>query len=248
MAHTAPILQYMIMNKDQNHFRRAMASEYAVQHDGIVSNREVVVVSGTIRSTADSIADSTARSEGDVRALAQDFFASTVGLIAYSSQTMWALTETTTRTVVGSVLDRIVPSLTDAIVARMDLTGVVLRNVDLRAVVTAALDEMDLTSIVLERVDVDQIVARTDVEAIIDRVPMLQIADYIIEEIDLPQIIRESTGGIAIDAFTTTRFSAARSDEFISKVVDGLLLRRRRRDLSVDHTLEPEPSAAEGDR
>jgi hypothetical protein len=175
-----------------------------------VSSREVVVVSRPYAP------------EGDVRALAQDLFASTVGLIAYGSQTVWALTELTARTVVGSVLDRIVPTLTDAIVSRMDLTGIVLRKVDLHAVVTAALDELDLTTIVLERVDIDQIVARTDV----------QIADYIIEEIDLPQIIRESTGGIAMDAFTTTRFSAARSDEFVSRVVDALLFRRGERDLA----------------
>ena len=191
-----------------------------MHHDGVVSSREVVVVSRPYAP------------EGDVRALAQDLFASTVGLIAYGSQTMWALTELTARTVVGSVLDRIVPTLTDAIVSRMDLTGIVLRKVDLHAVVTAALDELDLTTIVLERVDIDQIVARTDVDAVIDRVPMLQIADYIIEEIDLPQIIRESTGGIAMDAFTTTRFSAARSDEFVSRVVDALLFRRGDRDLA----------------
>lgn len=172
-------------------------------------------------------------SEGNVRALAQDLFASTVGLVVYGSQTMWALTEVTARTIIGSALDRIVPTLTDAIVSRMDLTGLVLRNVDLHAIVTAALDELDLTTIVLERVDIDRIVERADVDAVIDRVPMLQIADYIIEEINLPQIIRESTGGIAMDAFTTTRFSAARSDDFVSKLVDTLLLRRKERDLLI---------------
>jgi len=56
---------------------------------------------------------------------------------------------------------------------------------------------------------------------------MLQIADYIIEEIDLPQIIRESTGGIAMDAFTTTRFSAVKSDEVLSRIVGTLTFRRK---------------------
>lgn len=186
-----------------------------MQHDGIVSSREVVVVSRPYES------------EGDVRALAQDLFASTVGLVVYSTQTVWALTEATARAAIGSVLDRLVPALTDAIVSRMNLTDVVLRNVDLETIVSSALDQLDLTAIVLERVDVDQIVAQTNIEAVIDRVPMIQIADYIIEEIDLPQIIRESTGGIAMDAFTTTRFSAVKSDEILSRVVNGLLLRRQ---------------------
>jgi len=81
---------------------------------------------------------------------------------------------------------------------------------------------------VIDRVDVDEIVGKTDLDAVIDRIPMLQIADYVIEEIDLPQIIRESTGGVALDAFTTTRVSAIRADEIISTMVDTVLLRRLR--------------------
>jgi len=193
-----------------------------VHHDGRVSSREVVVVSRPYES------------EGDVRALAADLLASTVGLMTYSTQTVLSLSEATVRTMVGSVvtplLDRLVPAITDAIVSRIDLTGIVLSRVDVHRIVIAALDELDLTQIVLERVEVDRIVEATDIDAIVDRVPMLQIADYIIEEIDLPQIIRESTGGIAMDAFTTTRFSAVRSDEFVSRVVDTLLLRRAGRD------------------
>ena len=77
-----------------------------------------------------------------------------------------------------------------------------MRQVDLQSIILRALDEIDITQIVIDRVDVDEIVGKTDLDAVIDRIPMLQIADYIIEEIDLPQIIRESTGGVALDAFT----------------------------------------------
>lgn len=187
---------------------------------GVVS-REVVAVSRPYEP------------EGDVLALARDLAASTVGLVVYSSQTAWALTEAAAKAIVGSTLDRVVPAVADAIISRIDLTELVISRVDLRSVVTAALDELDLTTIVLERVDVNQIVARADIDSVIDRVPMLQIADYIIEEIDLPQIIRESTGGMAMDAFTTTRMSAVRTDELVSRIVDALLLRRRQRDLDV---------------
>ncbi len=185
-----------------------------------VTSRDVVVVSRSYEP------------EGDVLSLARDLAASTVGLVVYSAQTAVALTEATIRATVGSVLDRIVPALADAIVSRMDLTDIVLSNVDLRPIVIRALDEIDLTQIVVERVDVNRIVEQADIDSVIDRVPMLQIADYIIEEIDLPQIIRESTGGVALDAFTTTRVSAIRTDEIISKVVDTVLLRRRQRDLN----------------
>ena len=188
---------------------------------GLMPSREVVIVSRPFEP------------EGDVLSLARDLVASTVGLMVYSTQTAFELAQATARAVIGGTLDRLVPPLVDAIVGRMNLTELVVTKVDLRTVVETALDQLDLTEIVVQRVDVNRIVGLADIEDVIDRVPMIQIADYIIEEIDLPQIIRESTGGVAMDAFTSTRLTAARSDEFISKVVDALLLRRKGRDLDV---------------
>lgn len=198
----------------------------------MVASREVVVVSRPFEP------------EGDVLSLARDLAASTFGLMVFSTQTAFALTQVTARSLIGAVLDRVVPPIVDAIIARIDLTDVVISRVDLRAVVETALDQLDLTEIVIQRVDVDRIVAQASIDDVIDRVPMIQIADYIIEEIDLPQIIRESTGGIAMDAFTTTRFSAARTDEFVSKIVDTLLLRRKGRDLEAVDTEDPSRSEA----
>ena len=73
---------------------------------------------------------------------------------------------------------------------------------------------------------------------------MIQIADYIIEEIDLPQIIRESTGGIAMDAFTTTRFSAVKSDEVLSRIVGTFMFRRKegQTEPRIDSEAETDPS------
>ena len=187
----------------------------------LMASREVVVVSRPYEP------------EGDVLSLARDLAASTFGLVVYSTQTAIALTQATARSLIDGALDRLVPPLVDAIVSRVNITELVISKVDLRAVIEAALDQLDLTEIVVQRVDVDRIVAQANVEDVIDRVPMIQIADYIIEEIDLPQIIRESTGGIAMDAFTSTRLSAARTDDFVSRVVDALLLRRKGRDLDV---------------
>lgn len=193
----------------------------------VMASREVVVVSRPYQP------------EGDVLSLAKDLAASTVGLLVFSTQTAVALTQATARSVVGGLLDRLVPPLVDAIVSRMDLTELVVTRVDLRVVIESALDRIDLTQIVVDRVDVNRIVGLADVDAVIDRVPMIQIADYVIQEIDLPQIIRESTGGIASDAFTSTRFSAARTDEIVSRVIDALLWRRKDRDLEA--VVVPEP-------
>jgi hypothetical protein len=133
----------------------------------------------------------------------------------------------------GAALDRVVPAVVDAVLARIDLTELVVSRVDLNRVVNDALDSLDLTQLVLDRVDVDAIVARADIEAIIDRVPVIPLANYVIEEIDLPQIIRESTGGVATDAVNSIRVQSVGADQLVSRMADRFLLRRRGRKVDV---------------
>ena len=82
---------------------------------------------------------------------------------------------------VNALLDRVVPLVANAIIERLDLTAIVLRQVDLDAIVRETLNRIDMT-------------------VVIDRLPIVDIADYVIEEIDLPRLIRQSTGGVAVDA------------------------------------------------
>lgn len=156
-----------------------------------------------------------------------------VGLAAAGASTLASMIEQAVgRAVESSVdaaLDRLVPAVADAIIERLDLTRVVLEQVDLNRVVTSALDSLDLTQLVIERVDVDAIIERVDVDAIIDRVPLVPLANYVIEEIDLPQIIRESTGGVATDAVNAIRVQGIGADELVSRLADRVLLRRRQR-------------------
>lgn len=138
----------------------------------------------------------------------------------------------------NAVLDAVVPRVADAIVARIELTDLVIDRVDLTRVVTKALDGLDLTDIVVSRVDIDEVVAQADIEKVIDRVPIIPLANYVIEEIDLPQIIRSSTGGIASDAMNTVRVQGVGADELVARLADRVLLRRRGRKL--DAPGEPE--------
>ena len=160
-------------------------------------------------------------------------FSTSVGLAAYTATTVVSLVEQTVTSAVESsvnrALDRLVPAITDAIIERIDLTGIVLARVDLEIIVNRALDTLDLTQLVIDRVDIDELVAQADIEAIIDRVPVIPLANYVIEEIDLPQIIRESTGGIATDAVNTIRVQGVGADQLVSRLADRMLLRRRQR-------------------
>ena len=172
----------------------------------------------------------------------REVVSSSFGLAASTAATMAALVEHTVghavESSVNAALDRLVPTIADAIVARLNLTDLVVEQVDLNRLVNAALDSLDLTQLVIDRVDVDAIVAQADIELVIDRIPIIPLANYVIEEIDLPQIIRESTGGIATDAVNAVRVQGVGADQLVSRMADKVLFRRRQR--RVDAEGDPE--------
>jgi uncharacterized protein YjbI with pentapeptide repeats len=112
----------------------------------------------------------------------------------------------------------------EAVLDRVDLTAVVLQRVDLETLVTAVLDRVDLTAVVLQRVDLDALV-----NAVIARVDLIGLAEEVIDGVDLPEIIRESTGSMASDAVRGARMQGIAADEAVGRAVDRLLLRRKNR-------------------
>jgi hypothetical protein len=138
----------------------------------------------------------------------------------------------------------------DAIINRVDIDDVV-RRVDLDAIVDridvdivakrldidAVADRIDLDRIV-ERLDLDKIVARVDVDAVIDRVDLVAIAEQVIADIDLPEIIRESSGSMASEVVRDVRVQSIEADERVAHIIDRLLRRRRVRE--TDAPGEPE--------
>jgi hypothetical protein len=108
-----------------------------------------------------------------------------------------------------------------AVVDRIDLTALVQQRVDLNAIVAG----VDLDAIA-SRLDVDAVAARLDVDAVIDRLDLGAIAEEVIAAIDLPAIIRESTGSMASETVRGARMQGIAADEAVSRAVDRLLLRR----------------------
>ena len=133
----------------------------------------------------------------------------------------------------------------EAVVERLDLTAIVLERVDLDALVKvvldrvdingvarrvdveAVLDRLDLTAIVLQRVDLDALVKT--VLARIDIADIVGLAEEVIDAVDLPEIIRESTGSMASDTVRGARMQGIVADEAVGRAVDRLLLRHGRR-------------------
>src|SRR5262249_43196831 len=75
---------------------------------------------------------------------------------------------------------------------------------------------------ILERVDMDALLARLDLPTLINNV---------LSEIELGDLIQESTSNIATDARDVVRMQAHSADDLLARVVDRILFRRRARDL-----------------
>jgi hypothetical protein len=144
-------------------------------------------------------------------------------------------------------LDQIVSTVDlDAAVARVDLDAAVAR-VDLDAAVAlvdldAAVARVDLDAAVarvdiaavIDRVDLDVVVATVDLDAVIDRIDVIGIVEEVLDVIDLPAIIRDSTGSMASETVRGARMTSITADDAIQKAIDRALFRRRRERASMD--------------
>jgi hypothetical protein len=144
-------------------------------------------------------------------------------------------------------LTRIVTELVDlqAVIAAVDLDAVIA-TVDLDAAaaridVDAVANRIDLDAIA-SRIDVDAVAARLDVDAVIDRIDLVSIAEEVISAIDLPEIIRESSGSVASETVRGLRMQGIAGDEAVGRIVDRVIRRRRTRE-----TQAPQRDAAGAD-
>ena len=138
----------------------------------------------------------------------------------------------------------------DAIVRKVDIDGIV-RQVDINAIarqvdVDAIVSQVDIDAIarridvdaIVERIDIDAIVSRVDIDAIVQRLDLVALAEEVVNGIDLPEIIRESTGSMASDVVRDARMQSIDADVVIARVVDRII--RRRRGRRTDAPGEPE--------
>ena len=141
-------------------------------------------------------------------------------------------------TVAAAVLDAID---VDQVVARVDLERIVAR-IDLNQIAAridldAIIDRIDIDAIaaridldaIAGRLDLDAIVAGVDIEAILARVDLPGLTEQVIDEVDLGEIIRESSSTMASETVDALRVQGMRVDGLVSRVVDRILLREEPR-------------------
>ena len=149
------------------------------------------------------------------------------------------------------VIAAVVPAVVSEVLDNLDLNAIVRERVDIDGIVATVdiaqiINRLDIDAIVagvdidaiaaridldaiVSRLDIDAIVASVDLAAIVDRLNVVGIAEDVINEIDLPEIIRDSTGSMASQVVRDTRMQTIGADEAVSKLVDRMLRRRRER-------------------
>ncbi|MFE3292446.1 hypothetical protein [Rhodococcus sp. NPDC059234] len=129
----------------------------------------------------------------------------------------------------------------DAVAERIDLAAIV-RRLDLDYIV----DTVDLGR-QIDRVDIDAIAARIDIDAVIERIDLLGLADQIIEGVDLPQIIRDSTGSLSSEAVLGVRTQGMHADDAVAGFVGRLFGRDRPADVPEEKAVESESAGTDDD-
>jgi hypothetical protein len=138
---------------------------------------------------------------------------------------------------VGALIAALVAAVLDEVdlnqvVARVDLNQIAAR-IDLdeivdRVDVDAIAARIDLDAIAA-RIDLDAIVARVDIDAILARVDLPALTEQVIDEVDLGEIIRESSSTMATETVDALRVQGMRVDGLVSRIVDRILLRESQR-------------------
>jgi len=118
---------------------------------------------------------------------------------------------------IGAVVDRVD---IESIVNRLDIDGIVA-EVNLQAIV----DRLDIAAVVA-KVDPDPVVSRVNFDAAMSHIDLIGIAQRVVDGIDLPGIIRESTGSLATEAVAGVRVQGQAADDAVGQLV-GRVLRRR---------------------
>ena len=124
----------------------------------------------------------------------------------------------------------------DLVLDQLDLTGIVLDHVDIDRIVASVdlnevVDQLDVDAIVRRvdldgvaaRIDLDTVADRLDIERVIARLDLAKLSLEVIERIDLPEIIRTSTGTVASESVRVVRMQTFGADRAISGIVNRML-------------------------
>jgi hypothetical protein len=212
----------------------ALARRGRIERDARVRNLEQVVAA-VVPAVVHHLAELVPLTELIRQSVDLDVLVADVDLDAVASRI--DLDPLAARIDVDAILDRV--DLNEIVKERLDINGVVrtvdidsiIDRVDLDALaaridVEAILDRVDLTEVAKERLDLNAVVRTVDIDSIIDRIDLVALANEVIDEIDLPYIIRQSSGSLASESVRNVRIQSIEADRAVERVIDRFRLRR----------------------
>ena len=194
----------------------------------------------TQRRSMHAAAAAAARFGSPLRALARPAVAFARGSVAVARHHLdldgWAARgvaeQRRAQEVATRAISTLIGALTAAVLDEIDLDQVVAR-IDLDRIV----DRINLNQIaaridldaIVARIDLDAIVNRVDIDAILARVDLPGITEQVIDEVDLGEIIRESSSTMASETVDALRVQGMHVDGLVSRIVDRILQREGQR-------------------
>lgn len=85
--------------------------------------------------------------------------------------------------------------------------------------------------------------ARIDVAAVINRIDIATIARQVVDDIELPDLIRESAGAVTSEGVVGVRLQGIQADERVGRIVDKVFLRRTVRKTELVGPRDGDPTA-----
>jgi hypothetical protein len=131
------------------------------------------------------------------------------------------------------VIAEVLPTVVNQVLDQIDLTTMVVDHVDLAKII--------------DSVDIAAVVQHIDIEAIVSQMDLGGLANQVIEEVDLPGLIRQSSGAMASESIVGVRTQGIEADEWVNRVVDRVLMRRGDRAARTRAPRVPQPPPAHDD-
>ena len=94
--------------------------------------------------------------------------------------------------------------------------------------VDTVLDRIDITQVIIDHVSVPRIVDSIDVDAVLEKLDVSSVAAKVIDDLDLPDLFRDSTGAMASEGVAGVRLQSASADDAIDRMIGYVLPGRRR--------------------
>ena len=164
------------------------------------------------------------------------------------SEKRWRSAEAESMQAAAAFVRELEPLIARAVLEPLDLTALVGESVDLDELaeqieVQRIAERLDPNAIA-EGIDVDRVAERLDLDAIVLRLDLPKLVEDVLVEIDVADLIRQSTGTLTGDAIDEVRYVSVDADRVVARLVDRIIRRRKRH---LDAPGEPESATAKNE-